>query len=63
MLDPTGLVALNMSQRLMTEQFSEQQLNFEPPRWGPKEPVRARVARSLRTLADALEPSPRHRTS
>lgn len=63
MLDPSGLVALNMSQRLMTEQFSEQQVSPEPPRRGPKEPVRARVARSLRTVADALEPTPSHRTS
>lgn len=64
MLDPTALVALDVSQRLMAEQFSEGQLVSSPPRRdSAQRPVRARAARALRTIANVLEPTPERRTA
>jgi len=56
--------ALEMASRLVSEQFSEDR----PPPGRPrghsvKKPVRTRAARTLRIVADALEPAPERRTA
>jgi hypothetical protein len=59
-IDPTALVALEMAPRLVAEQFSENR-GVQPrrPRKAPRgNPARARAAGALRTIADALEPTP-----
>ena len=66
MLDPTALVALEQAPRLVAEQFSQdrQAQHRRPGKALREKPVRARVARALRTAADALEPVPqRHPAS
>ena len=66
MIDLTAIVALDQAPRLVAEQFSEnRQPQHHRPRKAPRvKPVRVRVARALRTAADALEPAPqRHPAS
>ena len=61
MLDLSPLV---VSQRLMAEQFSEKQVAPRPSRGNSaQKPLRTAAARSLRTIADALEPTPERRTA
>lgn len=64
MLDPTGFVALDLSQRLTAKQFSEQEIAPKTQRVkSTEQPLRARFARALRRTADALEPTPDRRTA
>ncbi len=61
MLDLSALV---VSQRLMAEQFSEKQRRQTPVgKDSAQKPFRATAARSLRTIADALEPTPERGTA
>jgi hypothetical protein len=61
MLDLTALV---VSQRLMAEQFSEKQRRQTPVgKDSAQKPLRAATARSLRTIAEALEPVPERRSA
>lgn len=61
MLDLTALV---VSQRLMAEQFSEEQVERRPARkHSARKPLRARAARVLRAVANTLEPTPERHTA
>jgi hypothetical protein len=58
-IDPTALVALEMTPRLVSEQFSEdRQVQPRQPRQPRGKMTRARAAGALRTIADAVEPTP-----
>jgi hypothetical protein len=58
-IDPTALVALEMTPRLVSEQFSEdRQVHSRQSRKALRaKATRVRAAGALRTIADALEPT------